>query len=175
MPDFRRESSEVAARFHREAEWYVASTLRELHVFRVHANSERVVELFLRLSTNLDDLVELVIVHERDGLSWRGTTRFLPAVREALGRLRWPISSYGGAEISLMTEDDQITLTPYLELVIYSRNARWSERLDGEELPRRERAPSPVFDPRAVPWAPAPALSKALAAAVERLNLEPDQ
>jgi hypothetical protein len=172
MPDFNRESSEVAMRFHRDAEWYVASRVRDVHVFRVHANSERIVELFLRLTTHLDDLVELVIAHERDGVSWRATTQFLPTVREALGRLRWPLASFGGTEVSLITEDDQVTLTPWLELVIYSHQAQWREWLEVEGLFPRDQLPTPLFDPRTVPWSPAPELTQALASVVERLKME---
>lgn len=172
MPDFSRESSDVAMRFHRDAEWYVASRTQDLYVFRIHANSERVVELFLRLTTHLDDLVELVITHERDAVSWRATTRFLPTVREALGRLRWPLASFGGTELSLITEDDQVTLTPLLELVIYSHQTQWRERLEAEGVFQREQLPTPLFDPRTVPWSPAPELTQALASVVERLKME---
>ncbi len=173
MPDFNRESSEVALRFHRDAEWYVATRMQDLHVFRVHANSERIVEVFLRLTTFLDDLVELVIRNERDATTWRAATRFLPTVREALGRLRWPLASFGGAEVSLMTEDDQITLTPLLELVIYSPHAHWRERLEAEGMFQREHMPTPLFEPLSVPWSPAPELTQALASVVERLTMEP--
>jgi len=173
MPDFNRESSDVARRFHRDSDWYVTSQTRDVQVYRVHANSERVVELFLRLTVYLDDLVELVITHERDGVAWRATTRFLPTVREALGRLRWPLASYGGAEVSLITDEDQITLTPLLELVIYSRHERWGARLETEGIFLRERAPKPLYNPLAVPWSPAPELSQALATVVHRLTMEP--
>jgi hypothetical protein len=172
MPDFNRESSEIALRFHRDADWYIESQIQDVRVYRVYANSERVVELFLRLTTYLDDLVELVIADARDGVAWRASTRFLPTVREALGRLRWPLASFGGAEVSLITEDDQITLTPLLELVIYSRDGRWPERLDLEGIAQREQAPKPLFDPRTVPWSAAPELSQALATVVDRLTME---
>jgi len=173
MPDFTHHSSEVALRFRRQGEWFIAGRTGNLHVLRVQAISERAVELFLLLSARLHEVVGVAIDHPRDGSSWHGAMRFLPEVRETLGRLRWPLASFGGVEIALVTSEEQLTLTTSLELVIYSREDRWRTVLEAEGLEPRTSAPAPIWNPADVGWSPAPELSAALATAVARLALEP--
>ena len=173
MPNFTHETSEVAVRFHRENEWYVASRSGSIHVWRVRANSERAVELFHRFSAHLDPLVDLAIEHRRDGTSWSRALCALAEVRDAIGRLRWPLSSCGGVELTLVTPDDQLTLMTSLELVIYSRRDNWRARLDDEGVIARAEAPAAIWRSADVPWSPAPELTTALSALVQRLTLEP--
>jgi hypothetical protein len=175
MPDFTHQSSEVAARFRRQGEWSVAAREGALYRHRVHAISERAVELFLHLSARLDAVVDVFIDHPRDGHRWRGTMRFLPEVRETLGRLRWPLGSYGGVELTLVTPDDQVTITTALEVVIYSRTDRWASLLEAEGVAPCIAPPTPVWRPDLVGWSAAPELTAALAIVVDRLNLEPDE
>lgn len=174
MPDFTHQSSEVAARFRRQGEWSVTRREGALYVHRVHAISERAVELFLHLTARLEAVVDVFIDHPRDGLRWRGAMRFLPEVRETLGRLRWPLGTYGGVELTLVTPDDQVTITTALEVVIYSRTDRWGSLLEAEGVSPGVEVPSPVWRPDLVSWAAAPELTAALAIVVDRLNLEPD-
>ncbi len=173
MPDFTNQESDIAIRFHRDSEWSVASRTGDLHMWRVHAPSERAVDLFLRLSAHLDTVVDVVIEHVRDGTSWLGALRPLPAVRDALARLRWPLASSGGVELTLVTPHDQLSLMPTLDLVIYARSDRWTALLEAEGVVPRESAPPVLFRADAVPWSHAPELSAALATAVERLAEEP--
>ena len=175
MPDFSGEASEVAIRFHRDSAWSVASRDGDVRIWRVQAPSERAVDLFLRLSSHLDAVVDVAIEHPRDGRSWFGALRELNETREALARLRWPLSSNGGVELTLVTADDQVSLMPTLDLFIYARSDRWCALLEGEGILAREIAPPPLWLPSQVPWSPAPDLSAALATAVERLELEPDK
>lgn len=172
MPDFSGQASEVAIRFHRDSEWSVASHRDDVNVWRVHAPGERAVDLFLRLSSSLEGAVDIAIEHARDGTKWFGALRELAETREALARLRWPLSSYGGVELTLVTADDQLSLMPTLDLVIYARSDRWSALLQAEGILARETAPPPLWMPSHVPSSPAPELSAALATAVERLALE---
>ena len=67
-------------------------------------------DLFIRLSSHLDAVVDVVIEHPRDGTKWFGAMRDLSEARDALGRLRWPLSSSGGVELTLVTPDDQVSL-----------------------------------------------------------------
>ena len=98
-------------------------------------------------------------------------SRALPDVRDAIARLKVPLATYGGVEISLYTADDQLTLTPQLELFIYARSDRWLYLLQGKGL--EERAALADRSWRAQGWdrAPAPTLSAAIATAAERLSL----
>jgi len=175
MPDLGGQANEVAIRFHRDSEWSVASRNDDVWVWRVHAPGERAVELFIRLSSQLDAVVDVVIQHPRDGTSWFGALRELQETRDALARLRWPLASNGGVELTLVTANDQLSLMPAMDLVIYARSDRWSAVLEGEGIVARETAPPPLWLPGKVPWSPAPELSAALATAVERLELEPGE
>ncbi|MEQ1692476.1 MAG: hypothetical protein ABMA00_14400 [Gemmatimonas sp.] len=172
MPDFTHETGEVAIRFHRESEWFVASRAAELYVLRVQANSERAAELFHRLSAHLDPLVDIEIEDEREGHHWHGALRSRDDVREAIGRLRWPLASDGGVEISLVTADDQLTLMRSLELVICSRRDHWRTRLAAEGIAARASAPAAQWRSERTVWSAAPELAAALSALVDRLALE---
>lgn len=172
MPDFAGTSSAVARRFHRSQEGYVRTRDGDVTIFRITAISERAVDIFLHLSARLDAVVDVVIDHPRDGTAWEGRMRFLPDVRESLGRLRWPLATHGGVEVSLVTPEDQVTLTTALEVVIFTRSDRWPTLLDAEGIEPQETAPRVVWRPDLVPWSPAPELSEALASVAERLNLE---
>ena len=174
MPDFSGQASDVAIRFHRDSEWSVSSRKDDVRVWRVHAPSERAVDLFLRLSSHLDAVVDVAIHHPRDGTNWFGALRALSETRDTLARLRWPLASAGGVELTLVTAEDQLSLMPTMDLVIYARSDRWDVLLEGAGIPARESAPPPLWLPSRAPWSPAPELSAALATAVERLELEPE-
>lgn len=171
MSEFVHITGEVAVRFQRDGEWYVAGNRGALNMWRVHANSERAVDLLHRLSAHLDPVVDVVVDDERDAEQWEGALRFLPDVREAIGRLRWPLASYGGVEITLVTPDDQLSLMPSLELFIYSRHETWASRLEAEGVRARSSAPAPVWSPMDVPPRDAPELREALLTLAERLEL----
>ncbi len=172
MPDFTNTSSEVARRFRRSQEGYVVTRDGDLTVIRVTAISERAVDIFLGLTARLDAVVDVFLEHPRDATRWEGRLRFLPDVRESLGRLRWPLATYGGVEVSLVTPEEQVTLTTALEVVIYTRSDRWPMWLEAEGVDVQQQAPRVVCRPDAVPWSPAPALSEALGLVAERLSLE---
>lgn len=142
-----------------------------VHALRVHANAERAVELFYRLAAALEPIVDVAISHVRDGRSWEGVLRFLPDVRDAVGRLRWPLAMAGGVEITIYTGDDQLTLTPSLEVVIYSRSDRWLALVEAEGLSRDAAPARSVWHPGASGWGDAPELQVALESTAERLAL----
>lgn len=173
MSDLTSEMSEAAFRFHRANAWFTCSRQEDLHVVEIQANSERIMELLHRLSVHLDSVVDVHMTHVRDGAQWQGIMRFLPEVREAVGRLRWPLAAYGGVELALVTPEDQLTVTPELQLVIYSRNSVWVPRLRAEGIEQCVRFPAAVWNPLIRSGSPTPDLTLALAAIAERLDLEP--
>ena len=173
MPDFTHETGEIAIRFHRDSEWYVVDRAGDVRVLRVHANGERAVELFLRFSAHLDTLVDVVMTNQRDAAVWQGELRDLGEVREALGRLRWPLASYGGVEVTLVTPSDQLSLMPSLELIICSRDGTdWPMRLAAERVRLASFAPA-EWSTDKVPLTEAPELTAALDLVIQRLELEP--
>ena len=137
----------------------------------VGANAERVVDLFYTLSEQLPPAIDVVVEDLRSETVWTGESVALPDVRDAVARLKVPLATYGGVEFTLYTPDDQLTLTPQLELFIYSRSDRWIYLLQGKGL--EEKAALADRSWRAQGWdrAPAPTLSAAIAAAAERLSL----
>src|SRR5688500_11978096 len=139
----------------------------------IGANAERVVDLFYTLSEQLAPAIDCVIADVRSEATWHGESIALPDVRDAIARLKVPLATYGGVEFTIYTPDDQLTLTPQLELFIYSRTDKWLYLLQGKGL--EERASLADRSWRSQSWdrAPAPTLSAAVAAAAERLALTP--
>ena len=162
---------DVANRFRRDSDWFVASKIDDIFVARIGAVSERIVDLLPALAFHLDPAVDVVIESFRDRKIWRGSLLALPDVRDALGRLRLPLSMYGGVEVSLVTPVDQLTLTPELELVVYARSDRWFFLLEGMGIMERIQIPSAVWISDRNTLRPIDDLSSALASAAERLNL----
>lgn len=146
----------------RESEYYEAY---------VSANAERVVDLFYTLSEQLAPAIDLAIEDLRSETKWKGESVALPDARDAVARLKVPLATYGGVEISLYTPDDQLTLTSQLELYIYARSDRWIYLLQGKGL--EERASLADRSWRAESWdrALAPSLTAAISATAERLAL----
>ena len=164
-------SADVAARFRRETDWFVARKASGFYVAQVGTVSERAVDLLPALALHLDPAVDMVIESLRDRLQWEGKSLALPDVREVIGRLRLPLAMYGGVEIALMSADDQLTLTPELQLVVYSRTDRWYFILDGMGLVERPAPPPAVWSPSRRRLQPVGDLTVALEAAAERLAL----
>jgi hypothetical protein len=140
----------------------------------VGANAERVVDLFYTLSEQLAPAIDCVISDLRSETSWHGESIALPDVRDAIARLKVPLATYGGVEFALYTPDDQLTLTPQLELFVYSRTDKWYYLLHGKGLEERASLADRSWGSQSWDRAPAPTLSAAIAAAAERLSLTQD-
>lgn len=137
----------------------------------VSANAERVVDLFYTLTERLTPAVDLTLDDLRTGRSWHGTDVALLDARDAIARMKVPLATYGGVEISVYSPDDQLSLTAALELFIYARSDRWLYLLQSKGLH--------VYPPdggtrwREQPWnrAPVPTLTGAVEGAAQRLSL----
>lgn len=169
--DLDIEAGGTAERFGRSAEWFVASQDGDVHIARVGVIAERAVDLLHLLADQLDPAVDVVIESLRDGVKWSGDLLALPDVREAVGRLRLLLATYGGVELTIVTPDDQLTLTPELALVIYSRTDRWLFVLEGLGLKERATAPRGVWTLDRGALGAVPPLTDALEHAAERLGL----
>ncbi len=139
---------------------------------RVIANAERVVDLLHTLAEQLPPATDIAIDDVRERRSWSGHAIALPDVRDEIARLKAPLAAYGGVEIAVYSAEDQLTLTPDLELFIYARTDRWLYVLQGKGLHEATSAEpaSWQFDPDAL--GAAVELSDAVSAAAERLGLE---
>jgi hypothetical protein len=138
----------------------------------VAANAERVVDLFYSLSEHLGPAVDVTIDDFRTESSWRGEELALPDVRDAIARLKVPLATYGGVEMSVYTPEDQLTLTAQIELVIYARSDRWAYLLQGKGLEEYSTLADKTWRTSSWDRTPAPALSSAVEAAAQRLSLE---
>jgi hypothetical protein len=163
--------NDEARRFRPLSDWFVASGDAGVHVARIGATAERAVDLMHALTTHLDPAVDVVMTDVRSGMEWQGFDVPLPDLRDALGRLRFPLATYGGVEMTVFGPDDQLSLTPELLLVIYAHSDRWYFLLEGLGLAERAEAPMRVWTPSRSNLAPSPELASALAAAAARLGL----
>jgi hypothetical protein len=150
--------------FEQEGEYYVAHAV---------ANAERVVDLFHSLAEHLPPAVDVAIEDLRDGRSWVGEALALPDVREAIARLKAPLAANGGVEISVYSSEDQVSLTPQLELFIYARTDQWLYILQGKGMQEAATVPPRSWKVSRAELGPSPELADALATAVERLALRP--
>ena len=162
----------VWKRFRSGQDGFTFTRTGDVYEAKVVANAERVVDLFYTLSELMAPAVDVFIQDMRSQMSWSGQAMPLPDVRDAVARLKVPLSTYGGVEITLYTPDDQLTLTPTLELFIYSRSDRWVYLLQSMNLEERQSIEERLWAVHSWERAPAPALSDAVAAAAERLAIK---
>jgi len=168
----RQPEASIWRRFRVSGDGFTFSQQDEHFTAHVVANAERVVDLFYTLSEQLPPAVDVVIDDLRSGRSWKGEAIALPDVREALARLKVLLARYGGAEFSVYTTDDQLTLNPYLELFIYARTDRWLYLLEGKGLEEQPRVHTKSWKTSRQQFPAAPDLVNAVAAAAERLGLQ---
>ena len=83
-------------------------------------------------------------------------------------------AAFGGSLSGLCFEgpEDQLTLSPELELFIYSRSDRWVYLLTSMNLEERASLEERLWGIQSWDRVPAPALSDAVAAAAERLSIK---
>jgi hypothetical protein len=142
-------------------------------LFEAHvaANAERAVDLMYVLTEHLPPAVDVSINDRRTGSAWEGADVALPDVRDVIARLKIPLATYAGVDISVFTPDDQLSLTCELDLYAFGRSDRWLYLLQARGLERYGAVADKAW--RGQPWdrAPAQVLTTALAAAADRLSL----
>jgi hypothetical protein len=164
--------STVWKRFRSGQDGFTFTRTGDVYEAKVVANAERVVDLFYTLSELMAPAVDIHIKDERSQTTWAGQMVALPDVRDAVARLKVPLSSYGGVEITIFSPEDQLTLSAQLELFIYSRSDRWMYLLNSMNLEERASLEERLWGIESWERAPAPALSDAVAAAAERLSIK---
>lgn len=138
----------------------------------VGAPSERLVDLVHTFCIHLDPAVDVWMRDTRSGRCWRGALLPLPDVRDVIGRLRYTITAFGGIELAVYTDQDQLTITPDLLLVIDARTDRWLYHLDAEGFESRDVPPEPTWRSHIVVRKRDAQLEETLWVAAERLGLE---
>ena len=142
------------------------------YVARVVTTAERALDLFHALSASLPPAVDIALDDRRRARAWTGVGIALPDARDAIARLKLPLATYGGVELAVYTADDQLTLTPGLELYVYARTDRWLYLLLGKGLVEQEQLAARRTAEDG-PAGSAPELESAVDLAVEQLGLEP--
>lgn len=169
----RQPDPSVWRRFRSGADDFTFAAERDHYEARIAANAERTVDLFHALAEQLPPAVDVAIEDARTDRRWLGTNVALPDARESIARLKVPLAAYGGVELSIYSSDDQLTLTPDLELWIYARTDRWLYILQGTGLNEATSLSPESWRFSAEELGEAPELDEALRAAAERLGLEP--
>jgi len=139
---------------------------------RVATNAERAVDLLYVLTEQLPPAVDVWLEDVRGRCAWCGAEVALPDVREAVARLKVTLAAYGGVELAVYSGDDQLTLTPDLDLYVYARTDRWLYILQGKGLVETQTPEPESFALTAEQLGDAPELADALDAAAVRLGLE---
>jgi hypothetical protein len=170
----RQPEAQIWRRFRVSADGFTFAREEDLYTAHVAANAERVVDLFYALTEQLPPAVDVVIDDLRSGRSWKGDVVALPDVRESVARLKMLLSRYGGVELSVYTEEDQLSLNPYLELFIYARSDRWLYLLEGKGLEEQPLVRPKSWKNSRQHFPAAPDLVNAVTAAAERLGLQPE-
>lgn len=169
----RQPETSVWRRFRTDDDPFTFGRDGDIWVARVVTTAERTLTLLHELSEHLSPAVDMAISDARDGRGWAGESLALPDVREAIARLRLPLSTYGGVEVALVGSDDQLTLTPHLELWAYARTDRWLYLLEGRGLVEREVLDGKRWTRGPEDFHAEPELANAIALAAERLALRP--
>lgn len=167
----RTPTTRVAERF-RSGEAVFSTELRDgLHVAQLGAGMERSVELLHELAEHLPPVVDCAIDCLRSKRRFVGEGLSLPEVRESIGRLKVALVQSGGVELAVYTAEDQLVLSPMLDLWIYSRTDRWAYLLVGEGLEQVDSVPPRAWTVAPHEFTGAPELVAAVEKTAERLTL----
>jgi hypothetical protein len=141
-------------------------------VAEVRASPERAVELFHELTEQMPDIVDLSVDCLRSGREYVGEGLNLSEVTDTVARLKVSLAASGGVELSVYTGDEQLSLSPMLDLWIYATSDRWLYLLLGRGLEERAELPSREWRVGPGEFTGAPELVDAVTSAAERLTLK---
>ncbi len=164
--------AQIWQRFRHGTDGFTVGSDDGVYSAHVAANAERVVDLFHSLAEQMPPAVDVVLEDLRSGRTWRGEALPLDDVREQIARLKVLLARYGGVEFSVFTSEDQLTLTPHLELFIYARTDRWCYLLEGRGLEEQAMVHTKSWKQRRAQFPAAAELVNAIQSAVERLALQ---
>jgi hypothetical protein len=182
---------EVWQRFRVPDEGFEFSDGAGLYRARIVAGAERSLGLFLALTARLSPRVRLRLQDVRqapdDGgrgesdeagvaavtTSWHGDDLDREQVRLAVEGARAVLAREGGVEVSVFDDEDQVTLSPNLDLFVFARTARWYPLLRGLGLRRYPGIPHRSWRLLPGEFPPSEAIRKTLRDIVRRFGAEP--
>ncbi|MBA4070580.1 MAG: hypothetical protein C0497_01905 [Gemmatimonas sp.] len=164
-------ATRVGERF-RSGEAVFSIEMRDgLFAMRIGAGMERSVELLHALAEHLPPVVDCAIDCLRSKRRFVGEGLSLPEVRESIGRLKVALVQSGGVEVAVYTAEEQLVLSPMLDLWIYSRTDRWVYLLVGEGLEEVDAVLRRGWNVGRDEWIGAPEVVAAVEKTAERLTL----
>lgn len=140
---------------------------------RLLPNADRAIDLYLALLEYLPPAVEMFIHDWRSGDRWTGSGLANVDVRDAIARARQTLSRSAGVEMTVYAPDEQLSLSPNLELFVYAQTDRWLYLLQGKGLRRVARLRPRSWRLRPGEFAASEESARALRLTVERLRLAP--
>ncbi|MEP7345393.1 MAG: hypothetical protein ABI877_09000 [Gemmatimonadaceae bacterium] len=169
----REHESTIGQRFHAARDGFTVRRVDGVVEVLIRSSADRVVDLFLALTEELPPAVSIAIDDVRTASRWTGTALALPDVSNALARLKLTLTTFAGAEICIYSPDEQLTLTPSLELYVHSLSERWAFLLHGHGLMQRESIPRRSWRLPRGGFPPSSEAAEALRHAADRLGLIP--
>lgn len=159
------------ARIRGNMDGFVFGRRRGVFEARIHANADRAIDLFLACFDHLPPALSLDVDDARSGDRWIGAELANDEVRDAVARAKLQVSRTAGMEITVFNEEEQLTLTPNLQVVVYAQSDRWLYLLQGKGLKRLHALPPRSWALRRDEFPPSPDAMRALSAMVLRLRL----
>jgi hypothetical protein len=168
----RRPETPPENRFGALTDVFVSRREGELFVSEVAASEESAVDHFHALIDEMPALVDFAMTCLRTNRRYVGEGLHRTEVSETVARLRVPLVASGGVELAVYTADEQLSLSPTLDLWIYAKSDRWVYLLLGRGLEETAELPRRTWTVAPSEFTGAPALVAAVAAAAERLTLK---
>jgi hypothetical protein len=162
----------LGTRFRPAADVFAMRREGDVFVAEVRASPERAVELFHELSEMMPEIVDLSLDCVRSGRSYVGEGLHLSEVTDTVARMKVTLAASGGVELSVYTGEEQLCLSPMLELWIYAKSDRWLYLLLGRGLEERAILPPREWRIGAKEFSGAPELVDAVTSTAERLTLK---
>lgn len=142
-----------------------------LYVAEVAAGAERSVDLLHALLEHLPPVVGLALECVRTGREFVGEGLQLAEVRETVARLKVPLVASAGVELTVFTDDEQLSLSAMLDLWVFAKTDRWLYLLQGRGLEERAELPRRSWTLGRDGFSGSPEIVEAVAAAAARLTL----
>ena len=162
----------LGARFRPTADGFAMRREGEVFVAEVRTSPERAVELFHDLTEEMPEIVDFSLDCLRSGREYVGEGLHLSEVTETVARLKVPLAASGGVELSVYTGDEQLCLSPMLDLWIYAKSDRWLYLLLGRGLEQRATLAPHEWSGGPKEFSGAPELVDAVTSTAERLTLK---
>jgi len=162
----------LGGRFRPGADVFAMRREGDVYVAEVRVAPERAVELFHDLTAHMPEIVDLSLDCLRTKREYIGEGLHLSEVTDTVARLKVPLAASGGVELSVYTGDEQLCLSPMLDLWVYARSDRWLYLLVGRGLEECADLPAREWTVRPDEFTGAPELVDAVTATAERLTLK---